>query len=539
MLFMAHSQNISVSSFKLMENDLTANLQGSMERDYNGEVAALIKVVSSESGFTFDGGMTGIVKTKQEVGEIWVWVPHGIKRITVRHPELGVLRDYYFPMSIEKAHTYEMILTTGKVQTMVSNSIKKQFVTFNVSPSDATLEFNGEKLSLDASGYTETSVPFGKYNYRVMHPNYHTSAGVVEVTEKSSKAIINVNLEPNFAIVELVANPNTEIWVNGELKGVGKWVGPMGLGDYQIETKQVSHIPATEIIRIMDTNARSVQLKLPTPLYSSIEITSIPSRAKVYIDNVEMGETPLILNEVLVGMREIVIEKEGIGRQVRNIQVDYGVSSSLKVDMTATEEALPTRPESQSSVEEFAQKQNYSTTMTLSDIRREPTTTKDYTHNTSNSDFHYSNQAPMKGITPNMKYKDLKKLYNYRDYSAKLGGRHKPVMSGVASWYIPGLGECINGEWGRGVTKLLLSAGCITTTMTADVEIGLPALVGQIGITIWSIIDATRIAKVKNMYERDLLKLHSYDVQFYPSVNYTTIGNSGQYAPGVTMAINF
>ena len=45
-----NAQNISVSSFKLLESDLTANTTGTMERDQNGEIAALIKVVTNEQG---------------------------------------------------------------------------------------------------------------------------------------------------------------------------------------------------------------------------------------------------------------------------------------------------------------------------------------------------------------------------------------------------------------------------------------------------------------------------------------------------------
>ena len=65
------AQNISVTSFKLLENDLTANTAGTMERDQNGEVAALIKVVTTEQGFVFDGGMVGVTKTKQMTGAAW------------------------------------------------------------------------------------------------------------------------------------------------------------------------------------------------------------------------------------------------------------------------------------------------------------------------------------------------------------------------------------------------------------------------------------------------------------------------------------
>lgn len=400
------AQQISVSSFKLMENDLTANTYGTMEKDFNGEVAALIKVVTTEQGFLFDGGMVGIVKTKQGVGEMWVYVPHGIKKMTIQHPQLGVLRDYYFPVPIEKARTYEMVLTTGKVQTFVSQSLKKQFVLFTVSPANASLEFNGELLELDETGYAEIGMPYGTYNYRVTCPDHHTTAGTVEVKDggpsevniqmrpdygwlevktaptydgatiyingkkdgvaplaqrQMKSGIYRVKLEkplykdyetsvtiedgkmftlevtemvPNFATVELVVDEKSEIWVDGELKGIGKWNGALGIGDHQVETRQASHMPSSETVRIFDTEARVIQLKLPTPLHSSMEITSVPSRAKVYIDGKEVGFTPMVLNEVLIGEREMVFEKEGYPRHTKYVKVEYGVNSSVKAILT-------------------------------------------------------------------------------------------------------------------------------------------------------------------------------------------------------------
>ena len=59
-------QTIAISSFGLLESDLTANTAGTMETDQNGETAALIKVVTTQTGFTFDGGALGIVKTVQK-----------------------------------------------------------------------------------------------------------------------------------------------------------------------------------------------------------------------------------------------------------------------------------------------------------------------------------------------------------------------------------------------------------------------------------------------------------------------------------------
>ena len=120
------AQSLSVESFRLLEKDLAANIQGTMRMDQNGQVAALIRVVTNEKGFVFDGGMLGIVDTRQDVGEILLWVPRGLQRITIKHDQLGVLRDYYFPMSIEGGRTYELKLLSGKVRTIVEEEYTTQ-----------------------------------------------------------------------------------------------------------------------------------------------------------------------------------------------------------------------------------------------------------------------------------------------------------------------------------------------------------------------------------------------------------------------------
>ena len=132
------AQTLAVTSFKPLPNDLTANMAGTQEKDQNGDVAALIKVVTSQTGFSFEGGMAGIVKTQQRTGEIWVYVPHGIKKITILHQSLGVLRDYYFPCAIEAAKTYEMALTSGEVRTTVVEDLGVSYLVLSVTPKTAS-----------------------------------------------------------------------------------------------------------------------------------------------------------------------------------------------------------------------------------------------------------------------------------------------------------------------------------------------------------------------------------------------------------------
>ncbi len=110
------AQNFSVKSFKALPNDLTASSLEGKRIDQNGQVAALIKVVTTQTGFTFEGGALGIVDTKQNVSEIWVWVPRGLRKITIKHQQLGQLRDFFFPVEIEAERTYEMVLLTSEIE---------------------------------------------------------------------------------------------------------------------------------------------------------------------------------------------------------------------------------------------------------------------------------------------------------------------------------------------------------------------------------------------------------------------------------------
>lgn len=105
-------QSISISSFRDLPDDITAVSHGTTVIDQNGEKCALIKVETTQTGFSFDVGTLGVVKTSYNPSEIWVYVPYGVKRITISHPSFGILRDFSFPHALEKGKTYLLKLNT-------------------------------------------------------------------------------------------------------------------------------------------------------------------------------------------------------------------------------------------------------------------------------------------------------------------------------------------------------------------------------------------------------------------------------------------
>lgn len=105
------SQEFSVASFQVLPNDVSAFIHH--VRDLNDEACALIKV-EAPSDFAFSTPL-GIVKRKDEVGEIWLYVPKGAKMLTLKHPQWGVIRDYKLGKPLESRMTYELKLNLPRL----------------------------------------------------------------------------------------------------------------------------------------------------------------------------------------------------------------------------------------------------------------------------------------------------------------------------------------------------------------------------------------------------------------------------------------
>lgn len=144
---------------------------------------------------------------------------------------------------------------------------------------------------------------------------------------------------------------------------------------------------------------------------------------------------------------------------------------------------------------------------------------------------------------PSMKYRELKKIYDYRDYTKEPEQRYSPAGIGVASFFIPGLGEMICGEGWRGTAFLggWLAGHVVSLVGIAELSdtIYYIGVTGAIATRVISTIDATRIAKVKNMYNRDLKKKYAFDLDLYPSMNYIKTTEGIHPTTGLTLALKF
>lgn len=338
------AQDIVVQSFRLDESDLTANTAGTIVMDQNGQKCALIKVETSETGFAFDTGTLGVSKTEQHVGEIWVYVPEGVKRITISHQQLGVLRDYDLGQTLKRAKTYIMKLTTGEVHTTIRQARTSQYVVFQLTPPNAVVELDGELLNT-SEGTATKMMRFGTYGYRVNAPDYKPEVGKVTVNDPKNKHVVSVALKPNFAAVTLTVDGDAEIWVNGERKGTGSWQGNLGAGTYEFETRKANHRSATVTRDIQaSSEPQTIRLQAPTPILGEADINSSPAMADIYIDGKKVGQTPQLISDLMIGEHQYRLSRQGYAdysgmltiREGETVQVNATLNNATQITVTST-----------------------------------------------------------------------------------------------------------------------------------------------------------------------------------------------------------
>ena len=285
----AQNPEISVASFRELETDLTANIAGTSKIDQNGQTAALIKVVTTERGFNFDAGVLGIVATEQKSGEIWVYVPDGVRFLTISHPQLGILRSYPLPMQVKSGKTYELVLITGKVRTIVENAPMEQWVVFHVAPSDALLEFDDQIIEVDETGSATCYKTYGTYSYRAEHADYHPEIGQISVGPE--KTVVDINLRPRFGWLKIDGASNA---ANADVYIDGRNVGTLPLppvkllsGNHAVKITKPLYKIFQRSVTVTDSDTAQISVSLVSN-FRQYTVSS-DADADIYINNEAKG----------------------------------------------------------------------------------------------------------------------------------------------------------------------------------------------------------------------------------------------------------
>lgn len=308
-----HAQKISVSRFVLAESDLTAQNKSTLVEDQNGDKCALIRVQTTQKGFSFDVGSAGVQKVDDNhIGEIWVYVPFGVRHISIRHPQLGSLVNYYFPINIEKARTYIMEITSDKVFVNYYDDSRKQKLNIRVFPANASITLNGMNIKLNSKGEASQELSFGTYTYKVVADRYYSKEGQVVINDSVHIQQLVVNdLKPIMGKISVHTNPyNAEIMLDGVSIPSNTALTPYAtqIGHHKLIVKQIGYKTEERDIKVEQDKTTDINIVLSQ--LAMFSFRSDPTGAIVSVGGEKLGTTPC-QKELKTGSYEVLAQKVG------------------------------------------------------------------------------------------------------------------------------------------------------------------------------------------------------------------------------------
>lgn len=261
------AQNMKVVDFRLLENDLTANTRGTEKMDQNGDKAALIKIVTPERGFTFDGGTLGIVATEERNGEIWLYVPRRAMKLIVQHKDYGVMRDFNYPIPIEGGRTYEMYIDIGI----------GRYVTITSQIANSTIYIDGENCGM--APIRHKYLNYGRHTFRALKDRYEGEQSLMITTDDDQHRVITVeqkDMSDHFGDVTVAVENNADIFFEGRKVGTGTWKTQLREGNYTIETRKADCDPEKTSFSVVAKKQNDVKATPPTQHTGYLSIYTRP-----------------------------------------------------------------------------------------------------------------------------------------------------------------------------------------------------------------------------------------------------------------------
>ena len=200
---------------------------------------------------------------------------------------------------------------------------------------------SGEKIKISFQASRDSFVML--YNYdtegrvKIIFPNRYSPNNFVRAGEvKSIEGVINPRTRPGIEYVQGFATTRPILLSDREKDLISKEFMPEVSKDYKAYTKKIKGI----IISLPPTSWTSsnilsymVRPTTPSTYYGRIVATSQPRGAKVYLDNVYRGMTPLNLDRVTTGQHRIKLVMAGYRDWSSYISVSPSRTTTVSADL--------------------------------------------------------------------------------------------------------------------------------------------------------------------------------------------------------------
>ena len=193
------------------------------------------------------------------------------------------------------------------------------YISISTSPEQGAKVFvDGDYLGV--SPIKTDKLASGTHTVRVMKDMYKMKEQSFTVIDGQTTNA-NLTMSANFVMLTVDTDADSDIYVDEEYKGKGKWTGRVSEGLHNVEARKANHRSSTKTVDLVLGENKTMTLEAPQPISGSIDVNSSPMSAEIYIDGKHYGQTPNYINEILIGTHELKLEKQGCATITKTITI--------------------------------------------------------------------------------------------------------------------------------------------------------------------------------------------------------------------------
>jgi hypothetical protein len=229
-------------------------------------------------------------------------------------------------------------------------------VTVTSNPTGAQVYVDGNYQG--KAPMTVTLYP-GSHTFRLTLNGYNDYVTTVYVTAGTSQTINAVMPPGSFGTAKVISLPGAMVSMDSAQQGTVPSSGTLtlnnvGAGNHLFKVTASGYNDWMNTVYIQPNVVTSIDAALtplgptptPVPATGTIEVTSTPTGAEIYVDNLFKGYTPASLTGIAAGQHEVLLRYTGYVDYTQSVLVGSGQTTPLTVAMQPAPAPTPASPPS-------------------------------------------------------------------------------------------------------------------------------------------------------------------------------------------------
>ena len=253
--------------------------------------------------------------------------------------EIGTTHTWRIDCDLYHTETGTVTITDGEPIT-IEKKLRPAYGFINITSepeSDAVVFINNKKVG--TTPYQSDKMASGTYNIRVVKDMYKTTEQTFTIADENTTDVV-VKLSANFVNLTIDTDIDSDIYIDEQYKGKGKWSGRIFDGAHFVEVKKDKHRTISKNLNLVLGKDVNIEIEAPEPITGMLNISSVPVKADIYINGKHYGTTPRIISDLLIGDYTMKLEKQGCASVTKKITIEENTTLAIKEELANGKEVV-------------------------------------------------------------------------------------------------------------------------------------------------------------------------------------------------------